>query len=137
MKKAKIKNVLGIGLLTSVLCCSMIGITKAENWWDDFGFSLNFSTGNPYGYSQPLNKDSYSSCGVYNSCGYAFYASIAGFDGGIREDITMKNTRIAPYENNASVVNWVKESGLNQAVLRGESIDDEDYYVRGRWSADL
>ncbi|MDD6798710.1 MAG: hypothetical protein PUE71_10595 [Clostridia bacterium] len=102
-------------------------------------FHFYFCEGDcPYDYSSPQFKDNSSSSFVNYMSGESYVRmAIVGYDNewGIIEDIPMQEVILAP-GTNSNVDNWIIESGLGQACLRGEAMNDSCIYADGIWSAD-
>jgi hypothetical protein len=125
----------------SSLMASFGMVCYANNHSDsDFNFSLDYSTGNPYAYTDLRVKedDSYSYIN-YTSGNYSFTACVVAGDDGVRVDddaIRLVSRNIIP-GNSYFLTNYVKEDGNhNMASIRGESNYDWYYNASGLWSPD-
>ncbi len=128
-------------LVLATLVLSLTGqVVKAATASSrNYEFYFDYTTGDPYDYSgdQPKNNTSYSLVNYKSGYQYSYTAAIVGLDNsGLREDITLDMVRIYPGTSNNVVHNWVRENGLSDAVLRGESDYDIIYESQGTWNAD-
>lgn len=130
------------GLASGLVVAGMVGmlsttVAHADLSTGGFKFWFDAASGDAYCYSGPQSKDNDSSSYIYYEDGNTdVVMCIVGYDGGYVENIRLPQKTYSPGQS-AYITNYIAESGLSQAALRGEATTDDAYLAKGNWSADV
>lgn len=133
--KQKVKKIVSFAVVGCLLSSMSLSIVKAANFFGDYSFTLDYSTGNPYAYSYALDKwtgeDANASSNSYSH--YDFTATVLPSYNDYYSN--HENIVLYPGDNSNIPVPWYN-SRSSQAILRGESNYDIFYEASGFWASD-
>ena len=131
-KMKKLASAAVAGCLLSSMSLSMV---KAGNFFDYYDFYLDFSTGDPYGYSEQLDKWYNEAAEASSNASNAYDFTATVLPSSDRGNVVHDNVVLYPGEDKTIEVPWYG-SNSSKAVLRGESNHDVYYYISGWWASD-
>lgn len=137
--KKKYKKIITAAVSAAFIGSMSVMSVMATNWTAYYNWLvLDFSTGNPYAYTEAERKDNDSSAYVYSgeesegSCTVSVYGSNGS---SIDTSVSSQHKSISPGEG-TYLWNYVNESGYDYAGICAESEYDYPYSVLFGWQTD-